>query len=267
MILRDLSAGSLTRAIEWNLCGLYATFARIPQARVEHGPDMMRVITGLPHELLNGIFRPRLREDGIGTAIDEAMEEFRALELPMMWWTGPSTRPLHLGKYLENCGLAHVGDLIGMAADLHALNELPSPSGLSVRPVQDEATLRTWLAPFAFGFELPESAALALFDLFLGFGQDSPFRQYLGRWKGHPVATSSLFLGAGVAGTYTTVVPLYRGQGIGAAMTLAPLREARAMGYRVGVTAVYEGAQGLLRKLGFKAHARLGLYMPRDQLH
>lgn len=268
--LTDPSPGALTEAIEWNMFGLYAAFGRIPHARVELYPDMMRLITGLPHELLNGIFRAQLPEHDVGARIEDALADFRSAGLPMIWWTGPSTVPPHLGKHLEAYGLVHAGDLTGMAVDLADWDGgLPVPPELEIEAVRDVGSLRDWMAPLAFGFELPEAAALALFDLFLGYGfdTDSPFRHYLGRWKGHPVATSSLFMGAGVAGAYVTVVPDYRKQGIGAAMTAAPLRDARASGYRVAVTQASNSGGGFHSRLGFKAYCTLGLYMPTAHVH
>src|SRR5437667_451638 len=202
-VLKDLSPGAVARAIEWNLFGLYATFDRIPGARVDHEPHLMRVCTGLPHELLNGIFRAQFRTDDIDGSIEV---------------------------------------------------------------VRDEQTLMAWLGPVAFGYEFPEPVALALFDLFNGFGYDAdaPFQHYLGRWKGHPVATCSMFFGAGVAGMHTAVVPAYRGQGIGAALTLTSMLDARDAGYRVGVANTAPNGSTVPGQLGFKTYCHFGLYMPRD---
>ena len=266
-VLKDLSPGAVARAIEWNLFGLYATFDRIPGARVDHEPHLMRVCTGLPHELLNGIFRAQFRADDIDGSIDEAIEDFRSRELPMVWWTGPSSKPPELGKYLENMGLAHVGELTGTAVDLDTLPEtIPASDELTIEVVRDEQTLMAWLGPVAFGYEFPEPVALALFDLFHGFGYDAdaPFQHYLGRWKGHPVATCSMFFGAGVAGMHTAVVPAYRGQGIGAALTLTSMLDARDAGYRVGVANTAPNGSTVPGQLGFKTYCHFGLYMPRD---
>src|SRR3989475_2304836 len=237
VVLKDMSSEALTEAIEWNLFGLYATFDRIPGARVDHDPKVMRVRTGLPHELLNGIFRAQFRTDDIEASIRETLGDFRSRSLPMIWWTGPSSNPPELGKYLENMGLIRAGSLTGSAVDLDTLPETVSmPEDLTIEAVRDERTLRAWLAPYAFGYEFPEGAALALFDLFhgYGFGSDAPFQHYLGRYKGHPVATCSMFFGAGVAGMHTPVVPTYRGSGVRAPMSAAPLLDAPGGALPVG---------------------------------
>lgn len=67
-------------------------------------------------------------------------------------------------------------------------------------------------------------------------GWDFPVRNDLGYWNGMPIATSSLFFGAGVAGIYiVSTLSHARGKGIGAALTVRPLQEAREMGYHTGI--------------------------------
>ena len=186
----------------------------------------------------------------------------------MVWWTGPATRPANLGEYLEAHGFTHTGEPAGMAADLVALNEgLPAPPGLIIEQVADVETLKQ-LCQVAFEdvFEWPGFAADALLDYYLsvGLGAQSPRRYYIGRLKGEPVATSELVLGAGVAGIYgVATIPEARRQGIGTAMTLAPLREARALGYRVGV--LFTGEEGtppfrVYHKIGFREYCKMGGY-------
>ena len=228
---------------------------------------MLRVKTGLPHEFLNAIMRARIPETDPATAIDSALEIFRADGTPMMWWVGPSTEPSNLGKYLENCGLAHVGDLSGMAIDLESLQVTPAiPRELSIEPVRDAATLEMWTRALASDYDMPEAVLPVLLDFFEGFVQESkgPFHFYLGRWKGRPVATTTLFFGGGVAGVYVTVASDYRQQGIGMAMTFVPLRTARLEGFRVAVTHVPAYRRGVQRKLGFKPYCTFSTFVPRD---
>ena len=186
----------------------------------------------------------------------------------MLWHIGPATRPANLGEYLQAHGFTgSARSTSGMAMDLTALNEgLPAPPGLTIEQIGDIETVRLCQVTFEDVFEWPDFAADALLDYYLsvGLGAQSPRRYYIGRLKGEPVATSELVLGGGVAGIYgVATVPDARRQGIGTAMTLAPLREARALGYRVGVvhTGVRnERALSVYHKIGFREYCKMGGY-------
>ncbi len=155
-----------------------------------------------------------------------------------------------------------------MAVDLLALNEdLQSPPGLTIDQVGDAETLKRFCYVAFSMFEWPGFAIDALLDYYVsvGLGAQSPRRYYMGWLKGEPVATSNLVLGAGVAGIYgVATIPDARRQGIGTAMTLTALREARALGYRVGV--LFTGEKGtppfrVYHRIGFREYCRLGHYV------
>ena len=271
MRIQQELARDVTVAIESNLFELYRALGRMPHAWVDSRPEILRVRTGLPHEVLNGIFRARLPERGSATAIRAALEDFISDRVPALWWVGPSSEPAHLGSELEDCGLVRVKELSGMAIDLDALEPTPSmPWELSIEHVRDDAGVREWLVPIAAEFGLPEPATTGLFQFLsrAAVGPDALFRLYLGRWKGEPVATATLFFGAGVAGVYGTVLPDFRKQGVGAAMSLVPLRFARSAGYRVGITHVPEDRLGFHRRVGFKPYCTLRTYtLPTHAAH
>jgi len=261
--LEDLSEPALVRAIEINLFELFTTFRRWPQAEVHDDPDMLWTITNVAFPLFNSVLRARLELHNIEAVIEATLRRYKARNVPMLWWTGPTTRPENLGAYLKAHGLVE-GDSTGMAVDLQALNEnLDRPPGLEVELVNDDESLQKWSEILTAAFPMPEFVARTMFDFcsVLGFGKASPMRNYCGRLKGELVATSSLFLGADAAGIWNVAtMPNARGKGVGAAMTLEPLCEARALGYRVGILISSQLGVGVYRKLGFRQYCKIGQY-------
>ena len=67
--------------------------------------------------------------------------------------------------------------------------------------------------------------------------------------------------GAGVAGIYcVAVLPHARRQGIGAAITFAPLRDARNADYQVAVLQASKMGKGVYREIGFQEYCTFALY-------
>jgi hypothetical protein len=198
--------------------------------------------------MFKGVWATRLEPDAVEAAIDERIAWFRERNAPFFfWWTGPSSRPAELGQRLLARGLigmeeqsrvlvsglkAVTAGAPAMAADLGAVNEdalAQVPEGFAIDEVHDEAGLEGFRRVFVEAYELPEFAAQAWVDATraLGIGR-TPWRLFLGRLDGEAVATNMLFNGGGVASVYAVgTVPALRGQGIGGAITLAPLLEAR----------------------------------------
>jgi len=156
-----------------------------------------------------------------------------------------------------------------MAADLLALNEdAAPPTGLAIEPVGDRVALRHFLRAGMVGFDIPDNSEEACLGLFAGLGYGLPLRSYVGLLDGKPVAASQLFLGAGVAGIYwVATIPEARGKGIGTAMTLAPMRDARAAGHRIGILHPSPMGRGVYERLGFEECGRVacGAWMGEPQ--
>lgn len=249
-----------------NLFELYLALGRMPNAQVDSRPDLLRVRTGLPHELLNGIFRARLEDDNLDATIRTALEDFLVERIPVTWWIGPLTQPADLDRHLARHGLVRTGELSGMAIDLDSIDVPPAiPRELSIEPVRDESRLAAWTEAHAVANQMPREASQGLFDFFrsVGFAPTTPFRHYVGRWMGQPVASSTLFFGAGVAGVYVSIIPEFQKLAIGASLSLVALRAAKASGYHVGITHVPEHRLGFHRKLGFIPYCTVSTYVPR----
>lgn len=155
-------------------------------------------------------------------------------------------------------------DAPGMAIDLQTLsNQLSLPPRLTIERVDDGETLKTWLRVMIVGSELPEEILLLLLNITAehDFKAVPDVHCYLGRLNGEPVATSLLFLGGGVAGIYNVAtLPDVRRQGIGSALTMIPLLEARKQGYRIGILQSTPMGLNLYRRLGFREYCLFSAY-------
>ena len=265
-ILNDFSVRALDKAIEANLIKYYQNLGRSHSVELYDNSDMTRFLTGIPHPFMNGVFCKHLTARD---AIEEALKPLKSKKVPFLCWIGSAAQPADWGKQLEAYGLVYDEHYFCMAADLLALNEeFVFPAGLTIEPVSDEVKLKHWIKAALIGFGLPGNSDNICFDLFAGLGFDIPLRNYLGLMDGKPVATSQLFLAAGVAGIYwVTTIPQARRQGIGMALTLAPLREAHAMGYRISVLHPSDMGRGVYRRLGFEDYGNLshGLWISESK--
>lgn len=99
----------------------------------------------------------------------------------------------------------------------------------------------------------------------IGIGK-TPWRVYVGYLDGKPVATNMLFNGGGVASVYAVAtLPSAQGQGIGAAITLKPLLEARDRdGYKYAVLFSTEMGVKVYERIGFRmTDVRINRYLWR----
>ena len=260
-ILRDLSAQSLAEASEANQVAFFRLFSHLQSIDIHDGPEMLWFITGIAHRLMNGIAGARLAPDEMDATIANVVSRFKSRGVPFIWWTGPFSRPDDLGTHLEAHGLTLSAEMPGMAVDLDALDQsISGPPDLRIERVRDMKLLREWADDLAW-MPAPGREALVKLTVALGLDDVSPLRHYVAYMNGRIVSHSTLLLGAGVAGIYAVGTnPEARRQGIGAAMTLRPLLEAREMGYRAGVLQSSAMGYNVYHRLGFREYCRIGLY-------
>jgi len=254
-ILSELSKPALGYAVKANLVAFFRQLESCPAIRFDQREGFCRWHSEVPYPWFNGVLssRPARLEDE--PYIDQAVTYFKTHGQPAMtWWLEPPLKPGDWEATLAPHGFILSSETPGMAADLTKLNEpLRTPPGLDIRQVDDPQNLRAWSEIFVSGYGLPAGWSPLMFDFMAGLGLTLPVRNYLGFLEGHPVAASTLFCGAGVAGVYcVATLPEARGQGIGAAMTLKPLKEARDLGYRAGVLQSSEMGYGVYQQLGFE---------------
>lgn len=260
----SVDLASAATAVEANLFAFFQHLAGWPRVELHADADCCWTLSDLPFPLFNSVLRARVPDDRADEAIAARIAACTRRNVPMLWWTGPSTRPADLGARLDRHGFL-LEPAFGMAADLdsRAAGLAPDPA-ISIARVEDAATLATWTGVLCDAFGAPQAFgdAFAELALAIGLGPRSPFRHYLARLDGQPVATCSLFLGAGVAGIYdVSTLPERRRRGIGRRVTAAALDEARAEGCRVAILHSSALGAGMYRALGFTDVCPIGQHV------
>ncbi len=254
-----------------NWVELLAYLGTSPLAESSFADDLSWVITGVHDNTYNGVLRTRLADTDADRAIVAMLERFRACKVPHLWYIDSrEDQPADLAQRLEAHGCQQLDAGVGMAADLLALNEQIRPvSGLLVERVRDEAGLASWFDAHPYFSEDGASAEVRCkLYISLGLDGDLPLRFYVAKIGDQAVGGFGLFLGKRAAGIYdVNVVSHMQRQGIGTAMTLAALQEARKLGYRVAVLGPTEESIKMYERLGFVLHrsTQMSYYLPLEE--
>jgi GNAT superfamily N-acetyltransferase len=258
----ELTGEELDAAVLDNLFDLFRVMTRLPGGELDERDGFSRHHAFPSNPMFKGAwgFRPDVDLD---RAIKEGTAWFTDRAAPFsFWWLGHGHEPDGMRAALEARGFdawevdapAMVAELDGL--DWDALERVPDR--FTIEKVIDSARVPTFADTFVAAFEIPDwaraVAGQAWVDATLSFGVEAaPWELHLGCLDGEPVATNIFFPGAGVASVFGVgTVPGARGQGIGAAITLAPLREARELGYRYAVLFSTDLGLPVYRRIGFR---------------
>jgi GNAT superfamily N-acetyltransferase len=270
-MLADLSQPAISVAVAENLHALNRRLCLSPVAECLEVGGLFRWRTPVDHAWYNGVLCAEPPGEGAAAAARSMIEYFKSNRVAAFtWWLAPGIRTEDWAPHLLSQGYGLNQRLPGMARDLAGLPawEPPTPAvpPLEIRLVEDRETLRLWAETFVTGYEVPEAFALPFFRLYEGLHDPrGPMRSYIGFRDGRAVATSTLFLAAGVAGIYdVATLPPERGLGYGSAMTLVPLREARDLGYRIGILQSSPQGFRVYERLGFQTVCTMDHFFWRE---
>ena len=154
----------------------------------------------------------------------------------------------------------------GMAYNLKNLDaELEPLDKVEIVKVENVDTLKAWNNIVLTGFSLPQEILSDFFyKAFLSILlDDTPSASgFLAYYDGNPVAASLVLYEVGVAGIYNvTTLEEARGKGIGTAISLAPLIEAKQLGYQIAILHSSQMALRMYKNIGFKEYCKLEWYI------
>ncbi|MEM7480931.1 MAG: GNAT family N-acetyltransferase [Acidobacteriota bacterium] len=257
---RSLDRDALRSAVEENMAHFVRTWNQWHGLELIDDGQILQTVCPVPYPLFNNISRARIDDGAPDEAIDAILERSHR---PLMWWVGPSARPTDLADRLQERGLMPGGNLPGMARDLKSFEDPDGlPEGVSVLRVDDDELLEAWCVVGGVGFEFPDFATGPFLELFRALGVAPPWHHYVALVEGEPVATASLFEGAGVAGVYNvSTLPEERRKGYAAAISRFVLTEAKSLGYRYATLQSTPMAVALYEGLGFETVCDLEVYV------
>jgi len=238
---------------------------RVEGMRVDDGPDLLTVDSGLPSDTFNFAARARLDPGRMESRIAEVRDRFRAAGRPFSWWVGAADRPLQLGEALRRAGFEAAESEVAMAADLASLVEPRLPARLRIERARTPAQLDDFAAVLAANWSPPDPSVARFYAAAAPhlLAADAPLRLYVGYEDGVPVASAELTVGGGVVGLYNiATVERCRGRGIGSAITAHPLLEARTQGHRTGVLQASADGLNVYARLGFRPTGHYTEYKP-----
>lgn len=257
-IIEDIAPKELVLALDANMIAFRSVYGRANGCALHATSDIIWFYTGVPNALYNGVLFAQLSPHEIKATVDRLQAKILQHGAPALWWLGPLSQPAHLGSLLEEYGLHPAGEIPGMAIELAIVqNHLEMPSGFSIQKVTTKDMQAVWA-----GIADSATDAMVQLEVSLNDPQYQAQHRYVGFLDGIPVARSVLALDAGAAGIYAVgTIPSARGKGIGRAMTMLPLLEARRLGYRVGILQASHMGYSLYQKIGFKEVCRYRLYV------
>lgn len=256
--LHDLSTPALVQAIRANFYEFFRLIAL--SGSQPHVPGGVRWCTAVPHPWFRGVLVNQPYSPEHAGAIQDQIRYFKDQNVgEFSWWQDTSVPPGSWDRALEAQGFAATKGPPGMAMDLNTLPpKIQLSPDLQIRAIGEPEEMREYNRALTLGFEFPDSWEAPLLEFFTRPGVALPIRHYLGELSGEHAGTATLLLGAGVAGIYNiATLPEARRRGIGTALTLQPLYDARDLGYRVGILHADPDGYGVYEKIGFQQYCEM----------
>jgi len=266
-ILKNPNQPEIEHAIEFNLYEFFRSMVNIEfeDAQYEETENFSRFFTGIPFYFFNGVIDNHISSENAMKKIKENITFFEKRQVPFLWVLGPSSTPKNMGELLIKNGFI-IDKLQGMAYNIKILNtESELLNKVEIIKVESLDNLKVWNDIILTGFEFPKEVRSDFFFeafSFILLNNRASVCAFLAYYDGNPVASSLVLYKAGVAGIHmVTTLEEARGKGIGTAITLASLREAKKLGYETAILHSSEMGLNIYKQMGFKEYCKIELFI------
>lgn len=230
--------------------------------------DFLLALFPYPHST-NGVFSMRFTPENADERIENILSIARLQGQKMRFRVGPSRGPADLEKRLRQHGLRKSTTQKYMAAPLEGGSpligeddELASPPGLRIYPIEDYSVLHKQIHPTLRVINTPKKRCLL--QAYQVMDAQTPRRHWMfvAEMEGHLVGSVDIFLHeASISGYNLVVLEGYRRQGIGSAMLRQMGRFAFQQGARLAVLATSVQGKRFYPRLGIAHVGGFPVYM------
>ena len=178
------------------------------------------------------------------------------------WWIPPGPAAAQIEAKARERGFVDDPDDDIAPAMWISLEGLTAPDlapGVTIERAVSAAAVREATLLAGEGFGMPAAPARAMADLFVRLGDrpEGAARMFVARLDGRPVATAVAVVDGDAVAIYNVAtLPDARGRGLGGAITLGALLDARSRGAGLGVLESSEMGYTVYRRLGFREAGR-----------
>jgi GNAT superfamily N-acetyltransferase len=252
-VRNDLSEEVLAGAVELNSAEFLRAQGRLPWVEFHDEGDALWIFAGDTWPR-NTVALARFSTQGAARRIREILKPHLDRKVACNWVVGPVSRPVDLGKHLNQQGFRCMIHCAAMACDL---KRLPSPPA---NPNQVRIALSTEppaIHPLSTDRRRRRHEARVAMMLY----QPRQVWCFAAKAGSQTVGETMLFAGAGVEGVYDVqVLEKFRRRGIASALVHAALCHAKKLGFHAAVLAATGIGSGVYARRGFREVGKLSFY-------
>jgi len=260
----DLSPTERNRT---SMAAFWRAYGLVEGGLLREAADHALMLSGVPHPLFNNVLGAAPADPQRAAAmVAEVQAALNARGLPLLWWTLPDRLDESgLATALTAAGAQAVGATPAMELDLAQLPTDPLPPGLNLHEVGPEE-FALWAEIAGRGTDLPPEVVQALREREPQIPADDGRRRFLARLDDAPVGTVCTIERDHEVGVFAVaVLAEHRRRGLGAAITLEPLRAAAARGCRVAQLQASPLGEPVYRRLGFVQRGEFRIFLQLPQ--
>ena len=264
-VITSVESCDIVRVIEENAVASLEAWEPWSAMTFERHDDHLRTRCAIPFPFFNTI--SAMQFDGCESErVTDCMAWVKEHDASMSWWLGARTNTPAMNQALMDAGCFKAGENTALAMNLEDMQwDGTLPDGLTMVEVEFPEQMHIWSQVMAPPHEIPAPVIEPWADMFIasGYGVNSAgWRHFIAYIDEHPVGTTSLFTGAGVATIANVAVDkLHQKRGIGRAISAWTFALTMETGYRVGVVNGSPAGDPVYKSLGFKEYSRSAVYL------